>query len=105
MATIERGRASWSNENKKIFFGQCIEEVQTGGRPGSHLKVPSWKKIITAFNEKIKLNYDQKQLKNMWDIMKKQYAAWKKLLNQTGVGYNEDSYGARKMGKVLEGKS
>ncbi|KAJ8650411.1 hypothetical protein MRB53_003434 [Persea americana] len=28
----------------------------------------------------------------MWDIMKKQYAAWKKLLNQKGIGYNEDTH-------------
>ena len=92
MATIERGRALWAIENKKSFIYLCIEEVQIGGRPGSHLKASSWKKIITSFNKKTKLNYDQKQLKNMGDIMKKQYATLKQLLNQTGIGYNEDTH-------------
>ncbi|KAJ8622329.1 hypothetical protein MRB53_030858 [Persea americana] len=37
MATIERGRASWSNGNK-IFIDLCIAEVQIEGKSWSHLK-------------------------------------------------------------------
>lgn len=30
--------------------------------------------------------------KNMWDLMKKRYAAWNKLLTQMGIGYNKHTH-------------
>lgn len=86
----QKKRASWSNEVKKIFIDLCIEEVRLlGGRARANLKQSSWEKIIDGFNEKTGLGYNEKQLKNMWDIMKKQYAAWNKLMSQPGMKLNE----------------
>lgn len=82
-------RAVWSNTMKKIFFNLCINEVMRGGRPGSNLKTQLWKRIIEAFKEKIGILYAQKQLKNQWDLIRKQYNAWTALCAQTSVGYHE----------------
>lgn len=89
MAMTKRSRANWSNEIKKIFIYLCIEEVELGGQPGAYMKPSSWKRIIARFNEKTGLGYHQKQLKNMLDIMKKQYATWNKLIAQKGITFNE----------------
>eukprot|EP00268_Persea_americana_P045506 TRINITY_DN4641_c0_g1_i14.p1 TRINITY_DN4641_c0_g1~~TRINITY_DN4641_c0_g1_i14.p1 ORF type:complete len:208 (-),score=34.06 TRINITY_DN4641_c0_g1_i14:232-855(-) len=85
----ETSRAVWSENMKKIFLDLCIEEVLQGGRPGSNFKAQSWTKIIEGFKVKTGLLYEQKQLKNQWDLMIKQYNAWTTLCGQTGVGYNE----------------
>ena len=85
----ETSRAVWSENMKKIFLDLCIEEVLQGGRPGSNFKAQSWTKIIEGFKVKTGLLYGQKQLKNQWDLMRKQYNAWTILCGQIGVGYNE----------------
>ena len=59
----------------------CIVEVLQGRRPGSNLKTQSWTRIGIL--------YGQKQLKNQWDGMRKQYNIWTTLCGQTGVGLNE----------------
>eukprot|EP00268_Persea_americana_P045822 TRINITY_DN4696_c1_g1_i10.p1 TRINITY_DN4696_c1_g1~~TRINITY_DN4696_c1_g1_i10.p1 ORF type:complete len:328 (-),score=51.94 TRINITY_DN4696_c1_g1_i10:166-1149(-) len=85
----ESSRAVWSDNQKKVFLDLCIQEVLSGGRPGTNLKSQSWKRVIDGFKEKTGILYGQKQLKNQWDLMRKQYNAWVTLCGQTGIGYNE----------------
>ncbi|KAK1295630.1 hypothetical protein QJS10_CPA03g00795 [Acorus calamus] len=80
------GRASWSPEMKKLFIDLCLEQVKLGGRPGSNLKTSAWKKVREEFNNKNLTNYDQRQFKNYWDMLRKQWNAWKKLISITGIG-------------------
>ncbi|MBA0630580.1 hypothetical protein Godav_002662 [Gossypium davidsonii] len=41
------------------------------------------------FREINKKAYSQRQLKNMWDALKKEWKAWKKLKGEdTGLGWN-----------------
>lgn len=68
----ETSRVVWSENMKKIFLDLCIEEVLQGGRPGSNFKAQSWTKIIESSKVKTRLLYGQKQLKNQWDLMRKQ---------------------------------
>lgn len=86
---VESSRAVWSDNQKKVFLDLCIQEVLSGGRPGTNLKSQSWKRVIDGFKEKTGILYGQKQLKNQWDLMRKQYNAWVTLCGQTGIGYNE----------------
>ncbi|KAK1260386.1 hypothetical protein QJS04_geneDACA023789 [Acorus gramineus] len=80
------GRAAWSPEMKKLFIDLCLEQVKLGGRPGSNLKTSAWKKVREEFNNKNMTNYDQRQFKNYWDMLRKQWNAWKKLISLTGIG-------------------
>ena len=84
----ETSRAVWLDTMKKILLDLCIDEVMRGGRPGLNLKTQSCTRIIEAFKEKRGILYAQKQLKNQWDLMRKQYNAWTTLCAQTSVVYN-----------------
>ncbi|KAF8400173.1 hypothetical protein HHK36_013469 [Tetracentron sinense] len=92
MATSEKNRAAWSKGTRRIFIDLCIEQIKLGGKPSSNLKPKAWKKVVEAFVKNTGLNYDQRQLKNQWDLMKRQYLAWSKLLQQTGIGYNAHTH-------------
>ncbi|KAK1288888.1 hypothetical protein QJS10_CPB19g00612 [Acorus calamus] len=80
------GRATWTPEKKKMFIDLCLEQVKLGSRPGSNLKLSAWKKVREDFNMKVGVNYEQRQFKNYWDMLKKQWNAWKKLISLTGIG-------------------
>ncbi|KAK1295572.1 hypothetical protein QJS10_CPA16g01101 [Acorus calamus] len=80
------GRATWSPEMKKMFIDLCLEQVKLGGRPGSNLKTSAWKKVREDFNHRNLVNYNKKQFKNYWDMLRKQWNTWKKLISLTGIG-------------------
>ncbi|KAK1259521.1 hypothetical protein QJS04_geneDACA014442 [Acorus gramineus] len=71
---------------KKIFIDLCLEQVRLGGRPGSNLKTSAWKKVREEFNQRNLVNYEQKQFKNYWDMLRKQWNTWKRLISLTGIG-------------------
>ncbi|KAK1323648.1 hypothetical protein QJS10_CPA02g00935 [Acorus calamus] len=81
-----RGRAAWSSEMKKIFIDLCLEQVKVGGRPGANLKTSAWKKVREEFNQRNLVNYEQKQFKNYWDTLRKQWTTWTRLISLTGIG-------------------
>jgi hypothetical protein len=69
----------------KIFIDLCIEQVMVGGRPSSNLSRQAWFKVIKEFEKKTGLAYNQRILKNKWDLLKKQWSAWSKLISLTGI--------------------
>ncbi|KAK1258865.1 hypothetical protein QJS04_geneDACA023507 [Acorus gramineus] len=81
-----RGRAAWSPEMKKMFIDLGLEQVKVGGHPGANLKTSAWKKVREEFNQRNLVNYEQKQFKNYWDILRKQWNTWNRLISLTGIG-------------------
>ncbi|KAK1272954.1 hypothetical protein QJS04_geneDACA016509 [Acorus gramineus] len=71
---------------KKQFIDLCLKQVKLGGQRGSNLKSSAWAKVREDFNKKVGVNYEQKQFKNFWDMLKKQWNIWKKLISLTGIG-------------------
>jgi len=48
-----------------------------------------WKNILSKFAMRTGLSYNHKQLKNMWDSLKKDFGIWAKLIeHQTGLGWD-----------------
>ncbi|KAK1296583.1 hypothetical protein QJS10_CPB15g01040 [Acorus calamus] len=86
MAKANHARATWTPEMKKQFIDLCLEQVKLGGQRGSNLKSSAWAKVREDFNKKVGVNYDQRQFKNFWDMLKKQWNTWKKLISLTGIG-------------------
>ncbi|KAK9028034.1 hypothetical protein V6N11_067849 [Hibiscus sabdariffa] len=67
----------------------CIKEILNGNRPGTHFKKQGWVKIVNNFENETGKPYTQKQLKNRWDLLKKEWKVWKKLKEKdTGLGWN-----------------
>jgi hypothetical protein len=45
--------------------------------------------VIKNFNEQTGLSYDFKQIKNKWDILKKEWQLWERLKGkETGIGWD-----------------
>ncbi|XP_058106473.1 uncharacterized protein LOC131249720 [Magnolia sinica] len=88
MTSRDSGRARWSDLEKKIFIDCCLEEAHKGGRSGSSLTKQAWNKLIIELKKRTGKEFNQKQLKNLWDYLKVQYTAWIKLISITGHGYN-----------------
>ncbi|KAK8556517.1 hypothetical protein V6N12_002916 [Hibiscus sabdariffa] len=64
-ASGEKVKASWDTRTKMIFCDLCIKEILDGKA------------------------YTQRQLKNRWDLLKREWKIWKKLKeNDTGLGWN-----------------
>ncbi|MBA0854189.1 hypothetical protein Goshw_027294, partial [Gossypium schwendimanii] len=85
----EKVKAIWDKRLIEIFCNICIKEILKGNRPGTHFTKDGWLKIMTNFKKETSKAYSQRQLKNMWDALKKEWKAWKKLKGKdTGLGWN-----------------
>ncbi|KAK8317986.1 hypothetical protein V6Z12_A13G144900, partial [Gossypium hirsutum] len=78
----------WDDELTLIFCELCVNEVNAGNRPTSHLNSKGWENVIALFQAKTKKNYGKSQLKNKWDTLKKEWRLWRELLKEsTGIGW------------------
>lgn len=79
LSTKVTDKANWDSIQTKRFLNLCLEQVKEGRRPGSHFTKKDWLKIQSGFVDKTGKRYDQPQLKNKWDNIKKDYKLWRKL--------------------------
>nr|KJB44045.1 hypothetical protein B456_007G232100 [Gossypium raimondii] len=79
----------WDKRLTEIFCDIFIKEILKGNRPGTHFTRDGWLKIMTNFEKETGKSFSQRQLKNRWDALKKEWKAWKKLKGEdTGLGWN-----------------
>ncbi|MBA0765599.1 hypothetical protein Gotri_014767 [Gossypium trilobum] len=71
----EKVKTWWDKRLTEIFCDICIKEILKGNRPGTHFIKDGWLKIMTNFEKQIGKAYSQRQLKNMWDALKKEWKA------------------------------
>ncbi|KAK8482456.1 hypothetical protein V6N11_069034 [Hibiscus sabdariffa] len=72
-----------------ILCDLSIKEILNGNRPGTHSKKEGWVNIVKNFENETGKSYTQKQLKNQWDLLKKEWRLWKKLKEKNiGLGWN-----------------
>ncbi|CAI9294005.1 unnamed protein product [Lactuca saligna] len=77
----------WDNNTFKVFGDACVIEVKKGNRPTSHFNKVGWENLKKYMKEKTGKNYERKQLKNKWDIMKKEWKLYDRLIRiETGIG-------------------
>ncbi|KAL1059726.1 hypothetical protein V6Z11_1Z012700 [Gossypium hirsutum] len=85
----EKVKEMWDKRLTEIFCDICIKEILKGNRPGTHFTRDGWLKIMTNFEKETGKGFSQRQLKNRWDALKKEWKAWKKLKGEdTGLGWN-----------------
>ncbi|MFQ6631930.1 hypothetical protein Gotur_009938 [Gossypium turneri] len=83
----EKVKAMWDRRLTEIFCDICIKKILKGNRPGTHFTKDGWLKIMTNFEKETGKGFSQRQLKNRWDALKKEWKAWKKLKGEdTGLG-------------------
>ncbi|XP_034197623.1 L10-interacting MYB domain-containing protein-like [Prunus dulcis] len=81
--------ALWNAQTIAIFIDLCIKEVDLGNRPGTHFNKVGWARLVTNISKEIGRPYEKLQLKNKWDLLKKEWKLWKDLKGkETGLGWN-----------------
>ncbi|KAL5761148.1 hypothetical protein ACOSQ2_019986 [Xanthoceras sorbifolium] len=84
-------KAIWDPQAHEIWVDLAIEQVRAGNRNGTHLSKQGWKNFIQNFINVTGRKYDRKQLKNHWDIVKKEWQVWDSLVRgETGLGWDMD---------------
>ncbi|OMP12108.1 hypothetical protein COLO4_03464 [Corchorus olitorius] len=76
----EKVKAVWDRRLTIIFCDLCIKEISNGNRLGTHFKREGWLRLVSKFEKDVGVFYSQKQLKNRWDLLKKEWKLWKRLL-------------------------
>ncbi|PPS16856.1 hypothetical protein GOBAR_AA03722 [Gossypium barbadense] len=69
-------KAVWDDELTLIFCELCVNEVNAGNRPTTHLNSKGWENVVALFQAKTQKNYGKPQLKNKWDTLKKEWRYW-----------------------------
>ncbi|KAH7834218.1 hypothetical protein Vadar_013848 [Vaccinium darrowii] len=85
-------RAHWTSELTKDFLQCCANDIDQYGRTSISLDPAGWVRVNNAFNAITNSNYNKAQLKNRWDQLKRDWAAWIMLTEsprQTGLGWDE----------------
>ncbi|XP_056161373.1 uncharacterized protein LOC115669267 [Syzygium oleosum] len=80
--------AKWTEPLTDLFISLLVEEVKKGNRTSSTYNKAGWNNIRVAFNNQTGLQYNPLQLKNKVNKLKKQYGSFKKLLSQSGFGWD-----------------
>ncbi|XP_052477704.1 L10-interacting MYB domain-containing protein-like isoform X2 [Gossypium raimondii] len=87
--SVEKVKVIWDKRLTEIFYDICIKEILKSNRPGTHFTKDEWLKIMTNFEKETGKGFSQRQLKNRWDALKKEWKAWKKLKGEdTGLWWN-----------------
>ena len=72
----EKGNNSGSGKRHKADWNEKkhhkVEQVQAGNRPHTHFNKVGWENVIKNFNEPIGLSYEYKQMKNKWELLRKE---------------------------------
>ncbi|RYR54762.1 hypothetical protein Ahy_A06g030041 isoform B [Arachis hypogaea] len=77
----------WDEYTTGVFLDVCVEEIASGNRADADFNEEGWINVIAKFNGKTGRNYDCRQLKDKWDILKGDFNLWEKLL-EIGVGWD-----------------
>lgn len=84
-----RIQAKWDKRLVHKFCDLCIREIEIGNRPGMRLTTIGWHNVLSNFAKETGRGYGLKQLKNKWDMLKRDQKLWKLLLeNETGIKWN-----------------
>jgi hypothetical protein len=77
----------WRNGIAKTFNDICVEEVLTHNRLQHSLNSTGYANLVRKFFEHTKRPYNEGQMKNRWDALKRRYTQWKTLNTRaTGLG-------------------
>ncbi|XP_028801886.1 L10-interacting MYB domain-containing protein-like [Neltuma alba] len=85
----EKGKASSDPYTTKILIDVCAEQIVHKEHQGTSFIRPGWNKITKSFQKRSEKMYDRKQFKNRFDILRKDWKLWEKLMSgETGIGYD-----------------
>ncbi len=83
-------RVNWDSLTTRYFCEICKEECEAGNRPLGFLTTSGFTNVSDKLFNRTGRRLTKKQLKNKWDVVKKEFAQWEELRNcATGLGWND----------------
>ena len=83
-------KANWDDYHIRHFCEICKEETYLGNMPLGCLNRKGYKNLAEKFFSRTRKKMTKKQLKNKWDLLKKEYTQFMELKNAaTGLGWND----------------
>ena len=80
-------KAHQDAKSNEIIIKISVDLVKVGLRPGTHLDRVGRDNVITSFKTMTGKTYQRLQMKNHWDVLKKNQLLWNNLLRgETGLG-------------------
>ncbi|KAJ1270020.1 hypothetical protein BS78_06G022600 [Paspalum vaginatum] len=87
MSKGSKVQTKWDTFAVKAFNEICVEEVLVHNRPQQCLNSVGYANLVRKFFESTIRPYDEQQMKNKWDVLKRKYTQWKTLnIRATGLG-------------------
>jgi hypothetical protein len=65
--------SKWDAFTAKVYNEICVEEVLVHNRPQHCLTSVGYANLVRKFYERTKIPYNEGQIKNRWDFLKKIY--------------------------------
>ncbi|KAK3418081.1 hypothetical protein EUGRSUZ_H04051 [Eucalyptus grandis] len=84
----EMFNAKWTEPLTNLFVSLLVEEVQKGNRTTSTFNKAGWNNIRAEFTKQSGYQYNLLQLKNKVNKLRRQYSSFKKLISQSGFGWD-----------------
>ena len=79
---------NWTDQNTSIVTELFAEVVGYGNRSSTHLNNLGYEEVAKRFKDKTGIQLKKTQLKNKWGKLNAEYNIWKRLLKQTGAGWD-----------------
>ncbi|KAL5788829.1 hypothetical protein ACOSP7_005778 [Xanthoceras sorbifolium] len=86
---LGRPKAEWTPSRDACLVELFIEQHNCGRTAYNEFKNEVIKSVTRDFNKKFGLSLEENQIKNRYNVMKKDYGVVKTLLNHSGFGWDE----------------
>ncbi|CAK7329516.1 unnamed protein product [Dovyalis caffra] len=86
---LGRPKAEWTPTRDTCLVELFIEQHNCGRTAYNEFKNEMIRSVTRDFNKKFNMNLEESQIKNRYNVMKKDYGVVKTLLTHTGFGWDE----------------
>ena len=86
---LGRPKAEWTPSRDAYLVELFIEQHNCGRTAYNEFKVEVYKSVTKDFKRKFGLNLEENQIKNRYNVMKKDYGIVKTLLSHTGFAWDD----------------
>jgi hypothetical protein len=80
----------WTDDYLTHICQLMAEQVKNGNRPNTHLNSLGYTEVSERFFQRTGIELTKTRIKNKWDNLKTDWTTWKKLLRQTGTGWDKE---------------
>ena len=86
---LGRAKAEWTPSRDAYLVELFIEQHNCGRTAYNEFKNEVIRSVTRDFNKKFGMNLEENQIKNRYNVMKKDYGVVKTLLGHNGFGWDE----------------